>query len=213
MKRSKMHYTYRNAAGDRLPSVSGLTGMIDKPALVWAAWDLGIKGLDYKKEWAIQAGIGTIAHYLIQCQHSGEEPDLKGYAPEDVDKAENAFLGFLDWEKKYQVEKILSEKQFVSEKYQFGGTIDFYGKVDGQFALVDYKTNKDKRVFPENLVQLAAYRLLLRENGHDVDMVHLLSIDKKDGSFAHHTYEDLESEQDAIIKLAAFYPTWKKVWK
>jgi hypothetical protein len=61
-----------------------------------------------------------------------------------------------------------------SEKYGYGGTIDFYGLIDRLWTLKDYKTAK--AIWPEHLYQVAAYRQLLEENGHKVEAVGILQI-------------------------------------
>ena len=66
------------------------------------------------------------------------------------------------------------EEPLVSEKYQFGGTIDCYGDLDGNPTLIDFKTSK--AIYPEMIHQVAAYRKLLVENSHEVKRVRILRI-------------------------------------
>ena len=53
----------------------------------------------------------------------------------------------------------------------YGGTPDWYGLLDGIPTVLDLKTGG---LYPEQLVQAAAYRLLLVEAGHKVDRLLLL---------------------------------------
>jgi hypothetical protein len=57
-------------------------------------------------------------------------------------------------------------------------------------------------------LQLAAYRNLLIENGHDVESMHILRIDKESGEFAHYQYNDLSEEFEMFKDLLKVYRRW-----
>ncbi len=208
---TKVHTRYKTKDGIHVPGVTTILGMLDKPALLDWAWKLGLAGEDFRKVRDKAASIGTIAHYLTECHLKKEKPDMSEFSPADVDKAENSFLGYLDFEKQHNLEVIFSEMPLVSENLKFGGTIDCYAKVDGKLSLIDFKTSKG--VFPEMRVQVAAYRALLEECGHKVEKVHLLRIDKESGEFNHHQMDDLENEWKLFQALLAAYPLKQIVWK
>mgnify|MGYP001603574069 CR=1 FL=1 len=208
---TKTHIVYKKKDGTIVAGVTTILGMLDKPALLNWAWELGTRGLDYRKVRDKAASIGTIAHYLIECHLMNEKPDLSDYTPNDINKAETAFLAYLDFEKKYHLQIIQSEFPLVSEFYGFGGTIDCYCKLDGKPALLDFKTSSG--LYPEMRCQVAAYQNLLIENGHTVEEVHLLRIDKETGEFNHHTFKDLQLEWELFKLLAKAYPLKKILWK
>ena len=117
----------------------------------------------------------------------------------------------LDFVKAHHLKPIHLELPLVSDKYGFGGTIDCYAELDGKLALIDFKTSKG--VWPEMRVQVAAYAELLRENGHKVEEVHLLRIDKESGEFHHHPFKDLSTEWKFFKGLCQIYPLKSVIWK
>ena len=113
--------------------------MLAKPALIHWAWDLGIKGQDYRKVRDKAGSIGSITHLMIEKHLKNEKPDLSEYSKADIDKAENAFIGYLDFEKVHKLKPIEQEIQLVSEQYGYGGTIDLYAELDDKKCLIDFK--------------------------------------------------------------------------
>jgi len=172
-KQFKQHTVYK-VGGKRVPGVTTILGVLAKPALIKWANNLGLQGIDSSKYVDALARIGTLAHYLVECEWKGEEPDLSTFTPEEVDRAENALLKFWAWREKHEVEPILVEEPLVSETCFYGGTIDCYARVDGELTLIDLKTSKG--IFDEHVHQLAAYCQLLSENGHEVESARILRI-------------------------------------
>ena len=173
--KTKSHIQYRNRDGDIVPGVTTVLGVMAKPALIHWSWECGRRGEDYRKVRDSAADIGTLAHYLILCHLKGETPELSEYSPEQIDKAETCFIKFLDAEKEHPYETYKTELPLISEKYQYGGTIDriciSYG---GNLLLDDYKTGKG--IFDEMLSQTAAYAQLAIENGMDIKGIRILRI-------------------------------------
>lgn len=172
--KSKAHTRYKLADGTQVPGTTTITGILAKPALIKWANNLGLRGIDSTK-YRDEAGvIGTLAHYLIQCHIQQTEPDLSGYAPDQIDAAENAVISYYEWEAQHNPKPIHCEIPLVSEVYRYGGTIDLYAEIDGQYWLVDFKTGK--ALYPEMWYQVAAYEQLLLENDYPVDGVRILRI-------------------------------------
>lgn len=226
MGKSSTHQKYYLKDGALVPGVTTILGIRDKPALKHWAWKLGTEGKKYWEESRKAANIGTIAHEMIRIHLRGlmegksdaaidaEINDFtQEYSKVEIDKAENAFMAFLDWEKVYRVTPILLEEQMVSEKLRYGGTIDLYGEVAGKRELVDFKTSKD--VYPEMKIQVAAYEYLLRENFHPTDGRRILRIGKEDGTFSDNPQPDLH---DPYMKwfygmIKYVYPYDKQIFK
>lgn len=181
LKNVKAKSRYRTISGEIVPGVTTVLGVLNKPALIHWSWDLGMQGIDYRKFRDKLASIGTLAHYLIECDIKKESPDLEAYSQEEVDLAENCLLSYYEWKRGKDIFPVMSEGQLVSEKYKYGGTIDLYGSVDGTLNLVDFKTGK--AIYPEMIAQLAAYLQLLTEHGCNVKKVRILRIgrDEKEG--------------------------------
>lgn len=172
--KSKAHIRYKKKDGTRVPGVTTLTSILNKPALVKWANNLGLKGIDSTKYRDDKADIGTLAHSFVTNGLQGLKTDTDDYTKKQIEQAENAALSYYEWEKGHKVEPILIEKPLVSEKYGFGGTADIYAKVDGVLELVDLKTGKG--IFDEMRYQVSAYKELLIENGYPVERVRILNI-------------------------------------
>lgn len=174
-RHSRQHQQYFNAKGVRLPGVTTLVGLIDKPFLAPAANRLGLQGIDSVKHWAELAIIGKCVHEMIFCNLANFKPDLNDYTARQIGQAENAFSKFREWKKHHTIEPILLEEPLVSEKYQFGGTMDIYGKVDRHYLeLIDAKSGSG--IWPDMWLQMAGYYLLLEENDFRVDRRRILNI-------------------------------------
>lgn len=161
-KKVKAHIRYLNKNGERVPGVTTFIGILNKPALVPWANNLGLQGIDVKDYVNDKADIGTLAHEMIFSHLKKVKVDTSLYSQEQIDLAENSFLKYLEWEKKHTLKPILLEAQLVSEKYQYGGTVDNFCILDDIVTLLDYKTSK--AIYTEAHIQVSAYRNLLEEN-------------------------------------------------
>ncbi len=197
--KTKAHTIYKNSKGERLPSVTTIIGVLNKPALLEWAYQCGLRGEDYKKVRDTAADVGTLAHYMIQCHLRGEPPDTKDYSANNIELAENCLIKYWEWEKEHpQFKPVLIEEPLVSEVYNFGGTIDCLVSDGDNYHLIDHKSSKT--IYPDMFIQLAAYEQLLLEKGHPVKTSRILRI-SKDGSvdFEEHIMADL-SRQWQIFK-------------
>ena len=161
MTKTKAHIIYKTSDGTRVPGVTTVLGILNKPALVKWANNLGLQGIDSSKYRDAMADIGTLAHKMILDHFNKEQTDTSEYSKEQIDKAENCLLSFYEWLKGHDLEVVLAEAPLVSEQYGFGGTVDCLCKLDGVLTLLDFKTGK--AIYPEMIYQLAAYRRLLKE--------------------------------------------------
>jgi hypothetical protein len=164
-KKVKAHTIYKTKDGRRVPGVTTILNVLAKPALLYWAWDLGTRGIDFRIFRDDKADIGSLAHEMILAHLKGEEVDVSEYTPKQVDLAENSFLKYLDWEKNHTVDPILLETPLVSENYGYGGTPDNFCFLDGVPTLLDYKTSKG--IYIEMYYQLAAYENLIVEETGD----------------------------------------------
>lgn len=78
--KTKIHTVYKTADGKRVPSVTTILGILNKPALLDWAWRMGCEGQDYKAVRDNAGDIGTLAHYLILCHLKGEKPETQDYS-------------------------------------------------------------------------------------------------------------------------------------
>ena len=193
----KTHTQYKLADGRRVPGVTTVLGILAKPALIHWAWDLGCKGIDYRKYRDKMASVGTLAHYMVECDLRGDVPELAAYSPEEIALAENCLIKYYEWRRENDLRPLIVEGAFVSEKHGYGGTIDCYGVLNGALTLIDLKTGKG--IYPEMITQLAAYHQLLVEHGHEVKAVRILRIGRSED-------EGFEEQRKTIAEL-------RKHWK
>lgn len=165
-KKIKAHIIYKNRAEKRVPGVTTIIGILNKPLLVGWANRLGLQGINSQGYVSDKADIGTLVHEMMFCDLKGIDVNTSFYTAIQIEIAKQSFNKYLNWKKRYLIEPIILEEGMVSEKYQFGGTIDNYCLLDGVLTLIDYKTSK--ALYSEHFIQVSAYRQLLRENGYKV---------------------------------------------
>lgn len=177
---TKVHTVYKNRDGKRLPGVTTVLGMLNKPALLKWAWECGKNGLELERTRQVAADVGTVAHALCEAHLRGLELDRDNIAPDVLRKAETSFLRFLDWWDKERLEMVHSELAMVSETMQVGGTLDVLAKrSDGRRVVVDLKTSKG--IYDEMLIQAATYAAMYEETtGEPVAEVFVVRIGKDD---------------------------------
>ena len=210
LQKNKAHQRYRNKDGKIVIGATTALGIMNKPALVKWANNLGLKGIDSSSYTDSMATIGTLAHYMVECYLTNQEMDLSEYSPAEISLAENSVLKFYEWEKQHDYELIFSEKQLISEHYQYGGCIDIYWKLDGVYTLTDIKTSK--ACYSEHKTQLASYKQLLEENGYSVDACNILRIgrDESEG-FDFIQASDMDLHFDRFKHCLAIYDLNKRL--
>lgn len=165
-----------------LPSVTGVLGILDKPALnLWkckeyvrAANFVGLKANDESEEdyfakvreqfnrYNDHAQVGTdihaeIARYFERGEYAPNASKVCDWLNQTLSEYRNAGLAY----------KIESEKPFANYEYGFGGTVDFKIISDAQVHFIDFKTTDDDKIAQgaklaykdSHLAQLVAYDL------------------------------------------------------
>lgn len=196
--------------GIEYPSVTGITGQLDKPGLlVWAAncavdhieenleavrdplknvheveaiLTAARKAYNVKKVDAATAG--TMVHDMIERHIKGEAVTVESLVHEDQDIQERARKGyeaFLSWESKNHVEWMYQECEVISETVGYAGRFDAIARVNGHIYLIDFKTSSG--VYPEMRWQLCAYRQAWNEEHPDnpVENMMILHLNKETG--------------------------------
>lgn len=210
--KAKAHTVYRLANGTRVPGVTTFLGVLNKPALIKWANNLGLQGIDSTKYVDNLADAGTLAHEMILAYYSKKDIDTAGYTGEQMELASNSFASFLAWARLYEIEPILVEMPLVSELHRFGGTPDLLATIDGIATLVDFKTGK--ALYPENLVQVAAYRQLILEYDYAVDDVKIIRIGRtEDEGFEVRPVKNLQTNFEVFSHCQAIYELQKQLKK
>jgi hypothetical protein len=209
-KKSKAHVRYELPNGTKIPGVTTVLGILNKPALVIWANRLGLQGIDSTKYRDNLAEVGTLAHQMIVDYFNKVKTDTSEYSQSQIDLAENCLLSFWEWEKGHKIEVIMAEAQLVSQEYGFGGTIDCFCKLDGQPTLLDFKTGK--AIYPEMFYQLAAYEQLLAEAGKLIEVTRILRIGRDaDEGFEERSVGKLDKHFELFRHCLAIYNLQKEV--
>ena len=214
---------YRNKAGDPVPGTTTICSLLNKPALVGWAYRQGREHERLHAQGKLApahlydvvdkaAEIGTLAHACCEAIiHGWKAPDI----PEDCkEKVARAVLSFEEWRAQTGVTFAAVEVPLVSEHYQFGGTLDFVCEIGGVLCLGDFKTSG--AVYPEMLLQLAAYQALWNENFPNRQLspdAYLLRMSKDTADFAWHKYGDLSLEWETFKNLREVYDGMAKIRK
>lgn len=197
----------------RVPSVTTVISRFkDAGGLIHWAWNLGKEGKDYREVRDDAASAGTMAHSAVENWIKGDPVAFQG-APEVCKRAEVAFGAFLKWADQTHLKVTHQEIPLISEQYRFGGTFDAI-LVDGKRAMGDWKTSA--KVYPEYLVQVAAYGKLWEENRPDEPIdggYHLLRFDKEYGDFHAHWWGELDKAWQAFLHLRELYEINKELTK
>jgi len=189
---------YHLKDGSKVPGVTTIIGRFkDSGGLLWWAFDQGkaaergeITSLYDKRDEAADAG--TLAHAMVEAYIKGE--DLPIIADDEIGlQAKQGFANYLKWQQDNRIEVVEQELELVSETYKFGGCPDAIG-VDsrGDLCILDWKTSNG--VYPDYLIQIAAYRQLWEENNPTEPITggfHLLRFSKEHADFAHCYWSEL----------------------
>lgn len=173
-------HRYYAADGKLIPSVTTIVGQLDKPGLVYWANEIGILGHDIRTYVDDLAQVGTCAHQIIQLMLCGR--DLQDVSNQmlsppwglpdpikvmTIERALECTRKLQDWILDHSIEYVSCERELVSEKYRYGGRYDVYAEIDGVPTVIEIKTSK--QIYDANKIQVAAYAILLREDGCEVE--------------------------------------------
>lgn len=210
LNKHRAHTRYTTKDGRPVPGVTTILGILNKPALVKWANNLGLQGIDSNKYTDSTATVGTIAHYLVECELAEKQPDLSEYSPAEVELARPCYDKWMQWRQPRDFKVILSEEPIVSETYGYGGTVDVYADIDGVATLLDIKTSKG--IYPEMMHQVAAYRQLLVEHSYPVDQVLIVRIGRNpDEGFESRVINGLDKHWEVFQHCLAIYELQKEL--
>lgn len=164
-------YGYRNADGKKIVGTTTVCGLVNFSGssdflLDWAA-KLQREGVNWKEYRNSLGEHGTVLHEL--CEHflPGEPvrplttEKGKPIGDEQWTKLLASYKAIAAWWSKEKPEVVMAEKPLVSERYQYGGTLDGLMRWRGALWLYDFKSGS--QVGAKEVVQMAAYRQLLDE--------------------------------------------------
>lgn len=205
---------YRNSDGEKLSSVTTIIGQNlgwNKGAMMGWAYNQGKAGLSLYEARDKAADIGTLAHLMINADVYGKVFDTSPYPADTVDKAENAFLAWLDWKRLVDFKLIAAEMSLVDNELGFGGTFDKVSVKD-KLSLTDFKTGK--AVYVDMWIQMSAYAHLWELHFPDQPLLggyYILQLGKEDGSFSYHHKIKLDRHFEIFKHLVAINELHKEV--
>lgn len=211
---------YKLASGQKVPGVTTIIGRFkESGALLFWAFEQGkaaergeINNLYDKRDEAGEAG--TLAHEMVEAHIKGlPKPDLTKYPIEIADLASQGFDNYLSWANNNRIEIVEQELSLVSEKYEFGGTIDAIGiDSQGRRCIIDWKNAN--AVYSDYLIQIATYGKLWEENYPDKPITggyHLCRFSKEHADFAHHFWSELDDAWELFKLYRQAYDLDKKI--
>ncbi len=207
--------------GKRVKGVTTVIGRFkDSGGLLYWAFEQGkaaergeIEKLYDKRDEAAESG--TLAHSMVEAQIKGEMfKDPENVSEAVLSEARGAFGSYMTWANMTKLNIVEQEMPMVSEKYRFGGCPDAIGEINGELCLVDWKTSNG--IYPDYLIQLAAYKQLWEENNPDRPLTggfHLCRFAKSHGDFAHHYYPNLDNAWEQFKLFLQAYEIDKELKK
>lgn len=199
------HSVYINNENEEVPSVTTILKILNKPFLSKWANILGFKREKIEDVLEKSSILGTQVHKIIECYL------LKKYyiyadiedkiTKNDIIKHFNCFV---NWTKNHNIDPIFMEKKFCSKL--FGGTVDFYGNVDGKLTILDFKTSK--KLYPTMFLQLGAYTYMLEEKGYVVEKVAIVIVNSDKCFHKEIEREKIQKYIDVFLMLANLFHAW-----
>lgn len=187
---------YRDSEGNRVKSVTTICNHYKEDgggALAGAANKLGLEGQKHYEVWGRLAKLGTIVHEYVQNEWLGKSNEaLTADVPDDLKEYfANCVRAWDQCKSEVKFGDPLSvEQNFVSDEFGFGGCPDVAVTM-GNPAILDIKTG---RVFPEVVMQLAAYRHLYNENkaegDHPAKCGYVVQLNRESGNYKLHYYSE-----------------------
>jgi hypothetical protein len=202
------HVDLKDTKGNTIPSVTQVIGLIGKPELY--KW-YGLNGWNHCEKIKREAGEwGTELHGSISQYLKGEKVGVSSRCYPMLDE-------FARWKEKTGFEPMVVEpdEPYVSQLYNYQGTFDAIGKIDGQLVVCDWKTSS--RIYAEYGLQLAAYAWLYEEHtkGTEINTGVIVRIDKKTGKLQEKRFDRLDRYFNVFKHLLPVFEFTRKQgeWK
>jgi hypothetical protein len=123
------------------------------------------------------------------------------------ERVKKCVSAFFKWANKHHFDPLESELMVYSKRFEYAGTFDAIGYVDGILTLIDFKSSK--AFYPEMGIQLAAYRHAYQEmTNKKIPALLVLRLGKEDGEFEAVT---IKRPANALVAFKSAITLWK--WK
>ena len=214
--------------------VTSILRVLDKPALVqWAAnsaveyiytgWRNAMESDDgileptafaalcqeaktaHRKISKAATDIGSVVHKFAE----QVLVDSRSAMPSDSQAAQGA-AAFLEWFHAHTIEPIHIERMVFSRTHFYAGTVDLFGKIDGELCVLDFKTSGG--LYLEMPLQLAAYAVALEEETQErIDNSWIIRLDKKTGKPTPYYIPLRRDLKDAWLRVREAHRAVKRV--
>jgi len=213
MGRDSIHQPYELADGRRVPSVTGIIGA----NLGWGKQQMfgwirkkAMEGIDPNRIRDFAGEIGTVAHGLIEEYFTGEPFNIYEYPADAIAAARIAYQGFEAFAATHELECVHSEIPVVHEELEYGGTLDWVGKINGEMVLLDFKTSNN--IYLSHRIQQAAYMELYRHKfGVELKRSYLLHLDKHTGGYHLYCFNDVSKEWEVFLLCLRLHQLHKEL--
>lgn len=183
---------------------------MSRPTYVATLLDRVGKLKAYQKQSAKALEIGSQAHKLVEWNIRKELGQVPGPEPEIGPDALTAFAAYEEWRKSVALVPIWSEQVVYHPEERYAGTMDLFAMANlrgkARRGIVDFKTSK--AIYPEALIQVAAYAKAVEAMGHgsvDVGWIVRLPKAQNDPGFEVVTIEGLDELFAVFLNLKAVY--------
>jgi hypothetical protein len=196
-----------------VPSVTTIINRLSKPLLIQWAADCAVEFIANKlgsdefdsrtlpelydaarKAHAVirdTAGdVGTLVHDYAKDLMADKVVRERKALPE---QGVRAIAALHAWKQQHKIEPIAIERRVFSRQFMYAGTCDFFGAIDGNLAVLDFKTGNG--VYDEAWYQMAGYHVALREElplGNRPMQHWLVHLNKNTGEFATYVRDSSE---------------------
>ena len=226
---------------DHPPGVTAILKVLDKPALVGWAANCPVEHISngYKTAMEGPDGVLDVSAFLSLCQeaktayrkiskeardvgslvHKFAEQvlvDRRAAMPSDPQAAKGA-AAFLSWFNAHKIEPFCVERIVFSKTWYYAGTCDFFGKIDDEICVLDFKSsnpfkNKWHGPYIEMHLQLAAYAVAItEETGERIDAGWIVRLDKQTGQCDPHRIELHQGWKNAWLRVRETYEAINKL--
>ena len=197
---------------EEVASVTTILKVLNKPTLVKWANSLGFRRQSVDDVLEESSVIGTYVHTLLYAHLM--KKDLLWCGQKHVSKSLLVpyIKNFREWKENNEIEPIFMEKKFSCDK--FGGTVDFYGIINGKKTILDFKTSKSFQM--TMFLQLSAYKYMLELENYEVEQVAIMRVNVDRIHIKIMTAEEVEKYFKLFNSLVdTFYNNYEleKEWK
>lgn len=202
---------YRLQDGTRVPSVTTINKLLSiggNEGLIYWANQVGLAGKTLEEARKTTADVGSYAHHWMEANVKGMpyDPESVGMTVKQLELVMASHEQWDRWRRQTKIDFEHAEVSMVSEIHKYGGTADFVGKIlDGEKTILVLGDLKTGGVYPEALMQIAAYGHLWEETqGGKIDEYVIIRVGKEDASFS---YRNWRSDSDTIEKAWILFLT------